>query len=374
LIFRICLENQPTRLNRDNRRPAGVTNGPWMLPAKNISVSAKTATLVPNPKYWGNPPKLARLIDQYIGSDSDTNVKALTNQEVNMIYPQPQLDLVANLGKLQNVTTEINFGVAFEHIDFNTKDPLLSHKEVRQAIAYAIDRPALVAATVGKFSDKATALGNRLVLTNQSGYEDHSGDYAKQNVAKAKSLLEGIGAKMGSNGIYTLNGKPLSFTVETTQQNPLRDQTVATMANQVKAAGIKFTEDANADIFAGADKPHSLEAEGFQIALFAWVGGPGLSSNRSIYYTKAKGGGQNYSQLSNPQIDAALDKMATAVDTTTEKAAANTADQLLWDQMATLPLYQKPTLLAYDSNYTGIGDNATQAGPLWNSDGFAVKS
>ena len=38
--------------------------------------------------------------------------------------------------------------------------------------------------------------------------------------------------------------------------------------------------------------------------------------------------------------------------------------------MYTLPLYQKPTLLAFDSNYGGIADNATQAGPLWNSDTF----
>jgi peptide/nickel transport system substrate-binding protein len=41
--------------------------------------------------------------------------------------------------------------------------------------------------------------------------------------------------------------------------------------------------------------------------------------------------------------------------------------------MFTLPLYQKPTLLAFDSKYTGIGDNATQAGALWNSDSFALK-
>jgi peptide/nickel transport system substrate-binding protein len=357
-----------------NGIPAGASNGPWVLKQSDIDVGSKTVTLTPNPKWWGTPTKLARLVDAYVGSDSDTNVKALQNQEVGMIYPQPQLDLVSNLNQLSGVTTEINFGTSFEHLDFNTKYGLLANKAVRQAIAYAIDRPALVAATVGKFSDKASVLGNRLVLSNQKGYEDHSGDYAKQNIAKAKSLLTGAGATMGSNGIYQINGKPLSFTVETTQQNPLRDQTIATMAAQVKAAGIKFTEDADADIFAGADKPHSLEAEGFQIALFAWVGGPAISSNRSIYYTKAKGGGQNYSQISNPTIDSALDKMATATNTDDETKYANVADSALWDQMATLPLYQKPTLLAFNSNYSGIGDNATQAGPLWNSDGFAVKS
>lgn len=354
--------------------PLGAQNGPWIIQAKDINVPSKTVTLTPNPKYWGAQPKLAQIVYANIGSDSDTNVKALQNNEVNMIYPQPQLDLVANLQKLSNVTTSINFGPAFEHIDFNTRDPLLAHKEVREAIAYAIDRSALVKGTVGKFSDKASVLGNRLLVSNQAGYEDHSGDFATQNISKAKSLLEGIGAKMGSDGIYTLNGKPLSFKVITTQNNPLRDTTVQLMAQQVKAAGIKLTEVPDANIFAGADKPDSLEAGGFQIALFAWVAGPALSANNSIYKSlQAQGGsqGQNYTHGGDPAVDAALTKLAQAPSHDAEVAAANEADKLLWSDMFTLPLYQKPTLLAYDSNFKGIADNSTQAGPLWNNDQFS---
>jgi len=339
--------------------PLGAQNGPWLLEPSNINVSAKTFTLVANPKYWGAKPKLAKLVDAYVGSDSDTNVKALQNQEVNMIYPQPQLDLVKNLQALSGVTTEVNFGVNFEHLDFNTKDPLLAHKEIREAIAYAIDRKSLVAATVGKFSDKAQVLGNRLVMNTQTGYVDNSGDYNTQNIAKAKSLLTGIGCTMGAGGIYNCFGKPLSFTVETTQDNPLRDQTIQTIAQQVKAAGIKLTEFASPDIFAGTDKPHSLVSEGFQIALFAWSGGPSFSANASIYQSPAQGQGQNYTQAGTPQIDAALAAMTTAADPTAEVAAANAADKLLWAQMYTLPLYQKPTLLAFDQNFKNIADNAT---------------
>jgi peptide/nickel transport system substrate-binding protein len=353
--------------------PLGAINGPWMLETKNINAQNKTFTLTPNPKYWGAKPKLARLVDVNIGNDPDTNVRALQNQEVNVIYPQPQLDLLANLQKLSNVTTTVSFGASFEHLDFNTADPLLKHLQIRQAIAYAIDRPALVAATVGKFSDKASVLGNRLLVSNQPGYEDHSGPYAKQDIAKAKSLLQTVGCKMGGDGYYTCFGKPLSFKVTTTQNNPLRDQTIATIAAQVKPAGIKITEFANPDIFAGPDKPTSLVAEGFQIALFAWVGTPSISSNNPIYLSPAGGGkGQNYSQGGTPQIDKTLTQLATAPTHDAEVAAANEADKLLWDQMYTLPLYQKPTLLSYDSNYKGIADNTTSAGPLWNSDTFSV--
>jgi len=352
--------------------PLGAQNGPWLLEKSNNDVSNKTFTLVHNPKYWGPAPKLDKLVDAYIGSDSDTNVKALQNQEVNMIYPQPQLDLVSNLQSLTNVTTEVNFGVAFEHFDFNTADPLLAHKEIREAIAYAIDRPALVKATVGAFSDKASVLNNRLLMTNQPGYEDHGGDYSQQNLTKAKQLLTSIGCTVGNSSTPTkCFGKPLTFKVITTQDNPLRDQTIQIAAQQVSAIGIKLSEYADPNIFGGPNDSQSLASEQFQIALFAWVGGPSISSNAPIYLSPKGGGvGQNYTQGGTTQIDAALNSMTSAANTQDEIKYANQADSLLWQQMYTLPLYQKPTLLAFDSNYSGIADNATQAGPLWNSDTF----
>jgi peptide/nickel transport system substrate-binding protein len=363
----------PEVFNKGQLNGPGPSAGPFLISA--VDRTAQRIVLTRNPKWWGTPAKLDKLVDAYVGSDSDTNVKALQNQEVNMVYPQPQLDLIASLQQLSGVTTEVNFGIAFEHLDFNIKDPLLAHKEVRQAIAYGIDRKALVNATVGKFSDKASVLNNRLLMTNQKGYEDHGGDYTSQNVQKAQQLLESIGAKKGSDGYYSLNGKPLAFKIMTTQNNPLRDQTIQTIASQLKEVGIKISEFANPDIFADTDKPTSLVSEGFQIALFAWVGGPSISANKSIYLSPAGGGvGQNYTQGGTPEIDAALNAMGSATNTDDEIAAANKADSLLWDQMYTLPLYQKPTLLAFDSNFTGIGDNATQAGPLWNSDTFAKKS
>lgn len=354
--------------------PLGAQNGPFVLQKKDIDVKDKTFILTPNPKYWGAKPKLARIVDVNIGNDPTTNIKALQNGEVDVIYPQPQLDLLGNLKKLSNVTTQVNFGASYEHLDFNTADPLLKHKEIRQAIAYAIDRPGLVNATVGKFSDKAKPLDNRLLVANQVGYKATNTQYDTQNIAKAKQLLESIGATKGADGIYRLNGKKLSFSIETTQQNPLRDTTIATIAAQLKPVGIQIKEFASPDIFAGPDKPNSLVAEGFQIALFAWVTTPSISSNVPVFLSPAGGGkGQNYSQCGTPQIDAALNALATAANPQDEIANANKADSLIWDQMCTLPLYQKPTILAFNNKVSGISDNTTSAGPLWQADKISVK-
>lgn len=250
---------------------------------------------------------------------------------------------------------------------------MLKYPQVRKAIALAVDRGALVSATVGKFSDRAQVLGNRLLLTTQMGYENHGGEYAAQNITKAKQLIKSIGGTLGRDGIFTLKGRPLSFKVMTTVGNPVRDQTIRTLAAQAKAAGIRLTEFANPDIFADRSRPNSLEAFGFQIALFAWVGSPSLSSNGPIFLTRSRGGGQNYSQGSDPAVDAYMQKLSTARTPAEQIAAANAADRRLWSRMYTLPLYQKPTLLAFTDDVAGLADNPSLAGPLWNSDEISVR-
>jgi peptide/nickel transport system substrate-binding protein len=45
----------------------------------------------------------------------------------------------------------------------------------------------------------------------------------------------------------------------------------------------------------------------------------------------------------------------------------NQIDQQLTADMATIPLYAKPTCLAVRDRFANVGDNATQEGPFWNS-------
>jgi len=42
--------------------------------------------------------------------------------------------------------------------------------------------------------------------------------------------------------------------------------------------------------------------------------------------------------------------------------------------MATLPLYQKPTFIAWRNTFVGIGDNTTSQGPFWNASVWAQKA
>jgi len=354
-----------------------VSDGPYVLDAKGIDPNKKVMTLSKNPKWYGSEAsKLDRIIIQSIGNDPAVSVSALRNNEVQMIYPQPQLDLVKQIKSLEpTITSSTNFGLSFEHLDFNTKDELLGQLPVRQAIAYALNRPDIVNKTVGQFDQRAQVLNNRYFVNNQPDYKDNSGGlYDKQDVAKAQSLLESNGFAKGADGIYAKGGKRLSFELMTTQANPLRSNTIDVITQQLKPAGIEIKKFLNPDIFAGKEKPRSLEGGQFQIALFAWVSSPYISGNQSIYQTpQGENLGQNYTRAGDPQVDALFPRINAATDTKTADDLGNQVDALLWKKLYTIPLYQKPTFLAYNSNYTGLVENATNAGPLWDSTKIAQK-
>jgi len=365
--------------------PQEVSGGPWQLLTKNINFAQKTYVLTPNPKWWGPATGLTRVIYRNLGSDAGVLTKALQADEVQVIYPQPQLDLVTQVRNLQpKVTNEITFGFSFEHFDFNTKNVHLAHPEVRKAIALALDRKDLVQRTVGQFDNRASVLNNRFYVTNQQQYKDTSGGlYDAVDVAKADQMLESIGYKKGGDGIYALNGNRLSLEIMTTVNNKLRENTIDIATTQLKAAGIEIKKSLNKNIFADAatDK-HSLAGGKFDIALFAWVASPAVSANTPIYQSvKGNATQQNYVSGNDTKVDDLLGQLAVSTDPAKTADLANQVDTQLWTDVFTLPLYQKPTFIGYSSNYkpynkddqTGIGDNASQDGPLWNSNTWALK-
>ncbi|HEY9472756.1 MAG TPA: ABC transporter substrate-binding protein, partial [Mycobacteriales bacterium] len=242
--------------------------------------------------------------------------------------------------------------------------------------ALALDRNEIVQATVGQFDNRAKVLNNRFYVNNQPDYKDNApAEYNTRNVAKAKQLIESIGYTMGTDGVYRApDGHRLSLEISTTQRNPLRESTVDLIIRQLKDAGIEGHKFLNPDIFQDRSKAKSLAAGGFQVALFAWVSSPFVTGNVAIYHSgTADAPGQNYVLGNDPGVDTLLGKLTVEPDAARQAKLGNEIDTRLWQDMYTLPLYQKPTFIAYDSGYSGIGDNATSAGPLWNSDIYAVK-
>ena len=341
------------------------TNGPYVVSGWE---QGQSLTLARNEQYFGPKPHLDSIVFRFL-PESTTQPAALQNNEVDLIYPQPQLDLVAQVKALPDVTSELNIGLSFEHLDFNFKNEHLADANVRKAIATGLNVGELVDRTVRQFTDEAQPLGNRIWLPGQPYYQDHFAQYGKADVAGAAKLLEDAGYTKGADGIYAKGGKPLSLRISTTAGNQLRETQEQLIQAQLKQVGIDI-KIVNADNrkFFGEWLPQG----NFDIANFGWVGNPfAISSNQDIYRT---GGGGNYGQYESDKVDQLFRQAVREVDEAKSAELGNQIDQQLTADMATIPLYAKPTYLAVRNSFTGIGDNATQEGPFWNSGLWAQKA
>jgi peptide/nickel transport system substrate-binding protein len=341
------------------------TNGPYVVAGWD---QGQSLTLRRNDRYHGPKAHLDSIVFRFL-PDSTTQPAALQNDEVDLIYPQPQLDLVAQVKALPDVTSELNIGLSFEHLDFNFKNEHLADARVRRAIATGLNLPEVVNRTVKQFTDKAQPLGNRIWLPGQRWYQDHMGQYGKGDVAAAQKLLEEAGYTKGTDGIYAKDGKKLRLRISTTAGNQLRETQGQLIQAQLKPVGIDLRI-ANVDSteFFGEWLPEG----NFDIANFAWVGNPfAISSSQDIY---RGGGGSNYGQYSSRRVDALFDQAVGEVDEAKAAELGNQIDQQITADMATIPLYAKPTYLAVRNTFAKVGDNATQEGPFWNSGLWARKA
>jgi peptide/nickel transport system substrate-binding protein len=349
-----------------DKEPEKIPSGGWFK-VENYT-AGQSLTLVRNDKYFGPKANLDSVVFRFL-PESTTQPAALQNNEVDLIYPQPQLDQVQQVKALPDVSSEINFGLSFEHFDFNFKNKHLGDLKVRQAIATGVNIQELVDRTVKQFSDKAQPLGNRIFLTGQPEYQDHFGQYGKGDTAAATALLEEAGYTKGADGIYAKGGDKLSVRLSTTAGNKLRETQGELFQAQMKEIGVDI-KIANVDStkFFGEWLPEG----NFDIANFAWVGTPfAVSSNRDIYRT---GGGGNYGNYTNPEVDKLFGQAIAETDRAKSVETANQIDQMITADMATIPLYTKPTFIAYRNTFANVRDNSTSEGPFFAANTWGQKT
>lgn len=338
----------------DTGDPIG--NGPFLLTdwKKN-----QQWTFEANPEWYGEGPYLDKIVAPYI-ADTNTELQQLRGGEVDMIYPTYQLQL-RELQELEGVTTEVDGGTFWQHLDLQGDNPLLGELFVRQAIAYGIDREALVDEFVRPVFPEAEILNNAIFLPNQPTYEPNW-DIYNFDPDQATSLLEDNGCQKGSDGIYVCDGQKLSFSYKSTAGNELRELMFQVIQDNLKDVGIEVRNDfGEADVvFADLDK------RDFEIFQFGWVGTIDPSSSKEI---NECGGDQNYVTVCDPEADKL---MAQAVQTLDPEASAdlwNQADAILAERVVgEIPLRQEPQPLAFYDYVMGVAINATQGGPLWNAE------
>ncbi|HXJ16481.1 MAG TPA: ABC transporter substrate-binding protein, partial [Candidatus Polarisedimenticolia bacterium] len=97
-----------------------------------------------NPEYFGGAPNIERVRFRIV---PEAIVRALELRKgtadiggVNSLTP----DMVLALRKLPGIAVEEQPGTVLTYVAFNFNDPILAHRGVRQALAYATDRETLI--------------------------------------------------------------------------------------------------------------------------------------------------------------------------------------------------------------------------------------
>jgi len=349
------------------------SGGPWMLEGWT---KTDNITLVPNPQFWGPKPNLDKVIFK-VQANTSAEFAAFKSPQVSVIYPQPQLDAVDQINAgLPGTKKDISAVTGnFEALWLNNGVAPFDDVAVRKAVAYAIDREAIVERLFGALGVKAPLQDLNATIVKQFTDPNAYSKY-KLDLAESDKLLTGAGWAKGSDGIYAKSGQKLTFKVRTTAGNKRRETTQQILQTQFKAAGMDMQVDNQpaGDLFG-----KSLPAGDFQAAIYAQVLTSLSPSTCNLFCIKnskpiGETGGNNYTRTRIPALDELLLKMDGELDEDELTAAGKEVSKISAENVISLPIDPLPTILLWKTSVVGpVADNAV-LGPFWNMHLWGVTS
>jgi peptide/nickel transport system substrate-binding protein len=321
----------------------------------------ESVTLVPNPQWYGPRPKLDRLIYRII-TDASQEQAALQHRAVQVIYPQPQIDFVQQVRKMPGVSSFVGPGLSWEHLDLNLQNSYLADPALRTALFTAVNRQAIIEATVGQFTTKLKPLNSHNFVPRQSGYEDVVSETGQGsgNLARAQQILAATGYKIDGDQLTTPVGMPVPpMRIRYAVGNQVRRVECELFAQQVKPLGITV------QVVPTDDLAGTLSRGDYDAAVFSWIMTPFPDSGALQLW--ATGQGNNFGHYSNPDVDRLIAAAASSTDASLATEELNQADRRMTRDAYVLPLYQKPTFLALYDNVANVRDNSSLDGPPYNA-------
>jgi peptide/nickel transport system substrate-binding protein len=314
-----------------------VGSGPYRFVSQ---VQDKEVVLERSPGCWseqlsvdGEPPQpqIQRLQFDVV---PDTITSALELQKgsadaaSNVLTP----DMVYALRNAPGVQTATGPGSNVWYLNFNVQDPALRDKRVRQAVALAIDKPAIMAALWRGHA----RLANSLLPPGQWARADDA-ELAQypHDPARAAALLQAAGYPAGKDGVRVR----LELKISTDEVTRLL---AAVLQQQLRAAGIAVNiRSAEFGTFY-SDVTHGV----FQMYILKWVGS---NEDPDIFRYMVSSGsfppkGANRGHYVNPRVDALLAQAATETGPAAEVEARRRAEyvevqKILADEMPSIPLW-----------------------------------
>lgn len=329
--------------------------------------------LTKNTRYKsGAQSKINQIVFRFI-PDTNTQFQAMRGGEVDMIAPQPQLQ-IADIKKQAGIRVQSGPEFAWEHLDIQMGKgghPALKQPYVRQALVTGINRGQIANALYREIAPGLPVLNNAIYKPFEPSYQAHKWQPFGFSQKKAISILRAKGCTGGpvnpssrNNDIYSCPGVgKLSFTFYSTAGNQLRELAFQIMQRQLKSIGIELQNRFRTGVFS------VLPTGEWDLFLFTWIGSPDPGGSVEIHKCA---GDQNYNGYCNARASKALVQSQSTVDPAKRAALLNQADALMAKDLPTLPLFARPGFLIHKSSVGGVLKNPTSEGPTWNSEVWTV--
>jgi peptide/nickel transport system substrate-binding protein len=342
--------------NPKTGQPMG--SGPFLVGDWELGTQV---TLVRNPRYWGrHKAYIDRLKLRFVRGAPTVEQLGSGEFDLGVVgTPPPEL---AGDPRFRMLPTQ---GNAWQHFEIRVDPgghPALTKKLVRRALAYGIDRVALVRALYG--ASAPPVLDNTIYLTSERGYEPNWKGY-RYRPAEARRLLRQAGCSRGSDGIYSCSGERLRLRFITTAGVDLRQRVLELVATQLRRAGVEVEPmyAPNEQLFDAI-----LPAGDFDVALFA-SSKPEPEDADSPYRC-----GGSYSGYCTRLVKADLDQLDRTLKPARRVVVANRIDRRLAADVPALPLFTAPLTYVLRKGLQGVVANGfgalTTGGTLWNAENW----
>jgi peptide/nickel transport system substrate-binding protein len=228
--------------------------------------------------------------------------KGTADVTVNSLSP----DTIISLQQDPNLLVEDQAGTTLAYVAFNCEDPILAHREVRQALAYATDVNTLIQNLMRGMAVPATSL----LPANHWAYETKVKQY-NYDPKQAELLLDAAGFRRGADGVRF----HLTLKTSTDQSTRLLAEAIADEWKRVGVAlDLRSLEFATfySDITHGSFQAYTLRLIGGNNDpdIFEYV----FSSK------KMPPNGANRGRYQNAQLDALIDQVRVEMDRQKRKA------------------------------------------------------
>lgn len=296
------------------------------------------------PEYWDGPPKLQQVRVRVI-ADMNALQAELQSGRVD-IAPLPTSlspDAVKRLETDPNLQVKVFSGSNVVLLTLNTQSPPLDNVKVRQAIAYAIDRQAMIQSLLMGYGKLAHS------IIPEESWAYSTGQTYSYDPAMAKKLLSEAGVRIDKPVVYKLSGSSISGR-----------QYAGVIQNYLKEVGIPVeiqTPEQNT-LF------DELRRGNFEIAYTQWVGG----NQDPIFYkdlfatseipTQTRPS-RNRSRYNNPELDALLEEAVNTFDRERAKELYRKIQDVVSRDVPVFPLWYQSNIVIARKNVGNIQVNAS---------------